>query len=524
MPGNHPYAEIFKQNGFPEPVKLSLAAARKGDLSPVAIVDGLKPLTDKQQTTILKYAQAGGTVFMTEASATNRAFLARLGLGFRPRGAVFSFFNPRVGHAQTPFGYRGIVKEPYYKPEKFSGEKPFTDETRARIDHLLDNVGQIHVQGECKENRAFLDAKRVAWREANMDWFTRVGRPALLDGIANSDLYFSKLSLDTYNCWMMRRMPGWEEALMDMYRGLPEAISLGSFYRLSEDSPVVFHTYPAILAEVPTGKGRVIVLSLDSSNFRGKYPQKFIRLYRQLLGNLGVRTSMATELSRFVTTAGVGGANRRLWDDPNILRDKRIKKEKLVPVLFGNGEDLRYFPVNQCGWSLKANNYCPVEPFPQEATFYGGIPFKIPQAPHWAHGASVSVDAGGYGLVNGIRTPLTAKRVWILAAMDKVPSDPKVLSGEKPALSFTWQDAKGARKLSHAYYGKEIGAYMKPIAPTGNGRIGWEGHTGTGKRAVLYAFSMDNPGDPDVPVVSSHITTCGNGVQLALFALTWESN
>lgn len=535
---HHPYAPIFKQNGFPEPQNIAMALQKgmKPEQLPVALVDGSQPIVAAQQMALLNYARQGGVVLVTEASATNRAFLARLGLGIHPRGAVYSFINRRnTWHWTTPLGYRGVIKEPYYKPEIISAKEPFTDEQVEQICYALENQGQIGIDGECPENRPLLDQKRIEWREANLDWFTRVGNPDLLDGIANSDLYFSKINLDRYQCWMMRKDPTETEAGMDMYSQTPEAISMGSLYpytgrsgetcgvretlpkRDAEAKDAIFCTYPAILADVSIGKGRVVVLTLDSANFRGKYPQKFIRMYRQILGNLGVKTSQTAELVRYRTTPHVGKAERQLWDNP--------KYEKPAPVLFENGEDLRYFPVNQRGWSLASNNECPVEPFPQEAMLFGGIPFQIP-IPNFRNGSSVSVDAGGYGILGAPPEPLCARRVWILGALDQVPTDPKVLSGEKPVMSFTWifkgPDGSRIRKTSNAYYGKEVGAYMHPLAPTGNGRIAWEGYTGTGKPAVLYAFSMENPYDLNEPLIATHYTTCGGGIQTAVIAITWE--
>lgn len=517
LANNHPYASWFKQNGFPKPV----GKGYRGDI--VLIADGSRPLSPEAADSILNHARAGGTVILAETTATNRAFLAELGLGVRPRGAAFYFRGNQSGHILSPFGlrYTGPYNVPG-APKIFEGDKPFSPEERKEIVDLLDNGGSLCIMRECPENRQFITRAFVDWRAANRDWFTRRGSPDLLAGVSNSDLFFSDVDLPIYYRWKM--INGGVDPGLGVY---PEQnpVSHGALYGLakSEDvslakdvESVAFLLHPAVLADVQVGQGHIYVSTIDFNNIGAKYPQRFIRLWRQILGNLGVRTSTTIESVRYVS-ANLGSANARLWDDP--------AGPKSTPVVFPDGNDLRYFPVNLCGWSLSANNKCPVEPFPQEAILYGGIPFII-RAPSekWKDVSAVLIADGKGGAA--VATPghsMRVKRVWVLAAMAKAPSDPKQLSGEEPVLDSLWANGVDPwhQSDSKAYYKRDMGVFSEPAAPTGKGRIGWEGPTGKGKPGALYVFPLDNPWNPSIPVERVHIRGC-KGVNAAILGVTFE--
>ncbi len=508
--GAHPYEIAFAQQGFAKPV----LKARKGEISPVLLADASVPLDAAAQAKILAYAKKGGTVILTETSTTNRAFLARLGLGMRARGAMFYYKPTGGGHIMTPYGkHRSWRRED--DREALKGATPWTAATRAAIEEKLDNQGEVTIFGDCPENQPFIDRALVAWREANRDWFTRVGMPMELAGLSNGDFFFSKALIENVFRWEGSRTS--EFPRLGLYTDVQD-VSYGILLARGETreetvGEPVWLLKPHVFAKVPVGKGVVYVMTLKTDDIRGKYPQRFARLWRQLLGNLAVRTATASEILRLSPTEVQGKV--RLWANP--------ETKDSAPVLFGDGDDLRYFPVNQCGWSLSANNRCPVEPFPQEAIVLGGLRFKLAVPNPKKGDASVA-------LANTTLFPPRGKervkRAWVLAALDKPPSDPQVLSGEKPILFSLWfAEGKGWNQGAKpsAYYGKDIGAWRAPIVPTGKGRVAWEGFSGKGKKAALYAFPLENAYGAGAPVKMMNLNKSCKDVELAIFAVAWET-
>ena len=88
-----------------------------------------------------------------------------------------------------------------------------------------------------------------------------------------------------------------------------------------------------------------------------------------------MRTSADAKVRKFLPLDISKAMNRNLWHDP-LTRQKDGSYEP--KAWFGREDnDLRWFPVNLCGWSLQARNNCPKEPFPTEPMVLGGVPFKL---------------------------------------------------------------------------------------------------------------------------------------------------
>ena len=261
------------------------------------------------------------------------------------------------------------------------------------------------------------------------------------------------------------------------------------------------------------GKGRVVVSSLNWATIMGAYPEKTLRIWRTLLNNCGVKTASVTERHTRVTCPFRGDAH--LWAAPDLPTN--------IPAFFANGDDMRYFPVNLCGWSLEANNKCPVQPFPKEKLFFAGIPFKL-TPPDLKVGAAAKLDSLLVSAPSKDGTRLD--RVWILAALE---SDEGLQAGD-PVVDMLIQNGTdkwntSPEKGALARYGEDLGAYRHPI-PLTKGKIGWEGHSEKTKHAALYVFSIENAFDKSIPV--NHVLI--RGIQpkgapahrLAILGVTWQ--
>lgn len=497
----HPYATVFAQQGFPK-------AETERSLGPVLLVNAAEALDVAAQDEALAHAMRGGTVFLTETSATNAALLAKLGLTMRARG-VAEFYFQNDAHQLAPWGKRGG-----YEPgvAHMDGTKPFTEADRASMETMMATGGVFVIHKACPENRPYVEQLLRDGREVERDWFTRVGTPRVLSGISNADWFFSKANLENIFRWEISRTS--ETPRLGLYAE-PQDVSYGVLVP-EAGSKAELLLKPGIFARVPVGKGEVYVLTLKTDDIRGKYPQRFARLWRQMLGNCGVKTASQTEVRSIRANEREINTHVRLWANP--------ETKDPAPVLFEDGDDLRYFPVNQCGWSLQAGNKCPVEPFPQEAIQLAGIPFRLAVPKHEKTGASVALNGTASWPPNGVSR---VKRVWLLAALDKVPTDPEILSGEKPLIASMWHGSKDPKDVmwkyqSYAYYGKDIGAWRDPITPTGNGCVAWEGASGLAKKAVLYAFPIENPFKPENGISMVTFQNRCKDVKLAIFAIAWE--
>ena len=334
--------------------------------------------------------------------------------------------------------------------------------------------------------------------DARRDWFTRRTNDGLLAGISNTDLFFSKVDLGGYYRW---RLTGLCPVRADT---LPAVT--GHF----AGEGLVF---PNAMVERPVGKGRVVAMSFDWDVLTAAYPMKALKIWRNLLANCGVRTAPTIERHTLIPIPMNGNAS--LWDMPG--------REANVPVLFGNGDDLRYFPVNLCGWSVEANNKCPVQPFPTERLYFGGVPFVLtPPTTRWGSSVrldSYLVDAPGKG---GKRLD----RLWVLAALE----DDTGLKPGDPVVNLLIQNGKDAWHTSPqlgavAKYGEDLGAYRKPINPT-RGKVGWTGHSQKTMNAALYVFSIENVFDKSIPI--QHVLLGAAGVDgkpnkhVAIIGITWQ--
>ena len=123
------------------------------------------------------------------------------------------------------------------------------------------------------------------------------------------------------------------------------------------------------------------------------------RFLRRVLMNAGVRTSSDPEQvfweAQYVDLSAA--ANRGYWgDDKAFLGDPKA--------------DLRYFPVNLCGWSQISRAPCPREEFPERALNLAGESFKLLDPE----------KNGGKGLGTGI-VAVPAEQLSLCKAVPGIP-------------------------------------------------------------------------------------------------------
>jgi len=336
-----------------------------------------------------------------------------------------------------------------------------------------------------------------------LDWFARVGENrGLLAGIPNTEFFYSSHEICNY---FAGKVNGSRELHTDRP---PLANAL-----IDGGTPLLF---PAVLNEIAVGKGRIVLTTLPWRVLSLKYPDRVTRIWRAFLNNSGARTAKVSD-GHTLTPCEMGSCKGLLWEDPD--RDLRLK------VWFDNGDDMRYFPVNLCGWSVVAGNKCPVEPFPKGVLRFGGIPFLL-REPN-KQGGTVS-----YG--SWVDAPSKAgsrlTKLWLLAALE---DDEGLKKGDRVLDILPWDaetnswskrvDGEGVGR-----YGVHIGAYRKPIALT-EGRIGWEGHSEKTKNACLYVFAIDNPStDKSRPISKVLVRNTGPEnkkiPKLAILGVCWQED
>lgn len=344
----------------------------------------------------------------------------------------------------------------------------------------------------------------AAWKapviDTRRDWFTHRTNAGLLAGISNTDLFFSTIDLGGYYRW---RLTGNNATRADT---LPAVTGHFAGEGL---------VYPNAMVDVPVGKGRVVVSSFDWALLAGTHPSKVLKIWRNLLVNAGARTAPVRELHTIIPLPFRNGKLAHLWAAPGL--------DANVPAFFGNGDDMRYFPVNLCGWSVEANNKCPVQDFPKGKVYFDGIPFILAE-PNLKNGGAVAINSRLIGAPGKDGTRLD--RLWVLAAIE----DDEGLKSGDPVVELLIQNGKDAwhtapRLGAVAKYGEDLGAYRHPI-PLTRGKIAWRGHSGKTKDAALYVFSIENVFDKSIPVQHMLLRAAEKGGKpvknLAILGVSWQ--
>ena len=296
-------------------------------------------------------------------------------------------------------------------------------------------------------------------------YVTRIGQGGLMDGISNDDLYFSNAKLGDIRFTSENR--GREIPKKRKAKGTP--MISGAL----EGNGVV--TEPGAFADVPYGKGRIVVSTVKWADGAQNYPKKTMFLLRAVLRNLGVNAADVAVDTEETPISLAECVNRPIWDDPHL--------KGAVKAWFGGDDDMRYFPVNLCGWSRDSGNHCPVEEVPTTPIRYAGHDFLVSQRKFCE-----KAMPGAIVLEPGEKTRIPApmknlKTLHFLGALAEarrgVVEALKVTCGCGDAVNFEAKVSSG----DHVNGYKWSGAVK-------SGAVGWRGYSKKERAAVLYCWQV----------------------------------
>ena len=284
---------------------------------------------------------------------------------------------------------------------------------------------------------------------------------------------------------------------------------------------VVKYVEPCGLVEFPLGKGRVIVSTLRMLRLKMRQSAGIEELLRQMANNCGVRTLPETlrkppawhtvDISQSATS----GFCR--WDASGWTRwNKKCTRAPKDGGIgwFGNGDDMRHFPVEQTG-GARGN-----EDFPTEPLSLCGAKFKIinPMGKQTANRSCVMVNPGR-SVAFALGSPkagVRCRRIWVLGAaergdlerlentneggddlMDGMLADEGGKGADEQGLGLRVSFDLGQQKSGSCAFtfksGRHFGGYADAEALRNGGKTAWTGPTQSGKPGALYAFWYDIP-------------------------------
>lgn len=240
-----------------------------------------------------------------------------------------------------------------------------------------------------------------------------------------------------------------------------------------------------------TGAGAVVcTFSLTNAMYVAANPEKAVRVVKTMLNNLGAATTRLVLPTQFTYVDMKPVAKFASWG--------RKGGDAKWPL--GSGiADYRYFPVNRCGWSLEAHNYCPVAEFPKIPLPFDGVYFQL-----------IDADAnGGRDLWWGEDAEPAVLRLGAARKVRQVHFLGFTTSNDVPKLQF----GEAASRAVDMKIGRNVvfsSAFERPDSERRPGEK-W------GPVTVLK-WTVENP-DPATPVSS---LTLMNGRNVGIFAVTVE--
>lgn len=329
---------------------------------------------------------------------------------------------------------------------------------------------------------------------------TRRHNHGILQGICNDWL----LTKDLGDMWTWGR-----QAMGSLYH-------VGMFKEHSMVMNGVIEPQPGFVGELltdepcmalsPMGKGRILYSTLDMNALLEKYGEKFCYLTRAFFNNLGAATTPYEKVvATYQTVDFKKYMNRTLWNNPAYANEKG---ETEPTAIFEKDFDLRYFPVNQCGWSLQARNYCPVEPFPKDPVVLGDIPFQIVD-PETNNRKAVLALTGDTKEVNILLPSGTkAKRIHFLGGKHHGCKDLSIGIDNHPATHF---QNKSKDDFPHpGHLNAELGEHVSTACYFPDEK---------GKEYRLLKWYVENP-EPNKPI--QHIKLRIESGKLQILAITLE--
>lgn len=333
-------------------------------------------------------------------------------------------------------------------------------------------------------------------------WHVVDHRSGLQAGLCSEDTFWGDPG--RMYSFMMDRMcgkdPDWTT------RKPVDAFTTGTL-ALLPGSKATLHLQPACFADAPLHRGRILLSTLRFSAHAPSHLRLASRHLRTLLNNLGAKTSTPEPIRDLAFLDIRSSLNRNLWNDPLY----QLKDGSFEPKgWFGTDNDLRYFPVNQCGWSMVARNFCPKEAFPTQPLNLGGIPFSLTDPASNNGKACLVIEPG-----QTIRVPLppntSAERLWFLGAMEgadgKTSLEMRLPSTHEPIVFYAYQ---------------HFGIYRWSCSIS-KGSIAWCGQTIKDSQASLYCWPAPLPPSSEpIPYLEFTNPSTKPGTAVAIIAITAE--
>ena len=297
-------------------------------------------------------------------------------------------------------------------------------------------------------------------------YVTRLTQGGLMDGVSNDDLYFTHEKLGDVKFIYENK---WNK--------VPKNRKFKSNDLLSgalEGKGVV--TEPGALADVSFGKGRVVVSTVKWESEWLRHPKKTGALVRNLLRCMGVNASGVAPETAEAPLRISKSLNRPLWNDPRL--------KGAAKAWFGGEDDMRYFPVNLCGWSRDSGNWGTVEEVPTDPIRYAGHGFLVCKSNF--HGVEMP---GAIVLEPGEKTRLEiwqkgVKAFLFLGALAEHKKGMDVLK-----VSYGYRDK--SRFEAKAVAGDHVNGY-KWAGEAKSGVVGWTGYSKDELQAALYCWRMQS--------------------------------
>ncbi len=339
-------------------------------------------------------------------------------------------------------------------------------------------------------------------------WLVKKNNAGLLAGLTNEDTFWYGAKSVSHH--MMARMCGKEATNLWWTAGQEAKPVITGKLEALPGADVEFLTDPAGIAVCRRDGGTVVVVTLQVGKNVAAYPARVGRLLRTLLNNLGAATVTPERVHAYRYIDISKNLNRGLWNDP--LYQKA--DGSFDPVgWFGDENDMRFFPVNLCGWSLASRNYCPREPFPTEPMNLGGTKFLLTD-PDKNKGRGVLVLGPGEKTRIDLPKDLKAQKFFFLGAQ----------SGRDMTSTLEMTLPTVAEPVVFHGYGKSgcehFGIYRWACTVT-KGSVAWSGPTMKDDQASVYSWFGANAA-PEKPVAWLELANKSEKDAIAILALTAE--
>ena len=333
-----------------------------------------------------------------------------------------------------------------------------------------------------------------------LEWVTRTSNAGIMRGISNDDLFLS-LEKPSDTNWSLFGHKS--KAKRQIAHGILVA---------KPGSGAKIHTTPGVIAEVKVAGRTLVVTTLKLKELLSSYPRKTGFLVRTLALNLGVNTARVPSDSLLEPRHLEKVMNRRLWKDPKYSGDK---------AWFENGNDMRYFPVNLCGWSLDSNNKCPVQDFPRDPVNLAGLPFRLPFDARTGKSGCLVIEPGETVTIPSWERDVTGFHFLGAGDLPRAGGKGGVLEA---AYGYRHppedRAAKAKSKQATFRYGDHFGCYRWP-GGVKTGKVAWSGDCQLDRNAALYAWYQKSEANPDDVLAFIDLTNTGDA-PVALLGVTFE--